>query len=231
MTIITIHLIMKQYILNNLIDKSGFNSKLALSCLYILNMLSETDVFFYDIGLYINNLFNDKSTIKDFNILICALYTILLSYYSIYDLPCMLNKNISNKKISPHIVFGEALIQLSTLTLITETQNTLMNLSNLRRLDILIIINNNINNYIIRSDSTSNFIDIKKEHVQTDITQFKKTVFTIMIKSILLLNNISYEKIELYDDNIEAMLCNILSNTNNINYNLIRNLIQEIRSS
>ena len=231
MTIITIHLIMKQYMLNNLIAKSGFDNKLALSCLYILNMLSETDVFFYDIGLYINNLFNNKSTTKDFNILICSLYTILLSYYSIYDLPCMLNKNISSKKISPHIVFGEALIQLSNLTLITETQNTLMSLSNLRRLDILLIINNNLNNYILESVSTANFIDIKRHHILQDINNFKKTVLTIMIKSILLLNNFSYEKVESHNDIIDSLSSKVISNYSNINYILIRNLIEEIRSS
>lgn len=110
------------------LDKTCKN-KLLLSTIYSIQLLSNKDFKIWDMASYIynqnlnniGNKINISQNLTYFNILMSSLYCSYCSEIIQYCLPCLLNRNFTNNKISLHILFGENVTQLTGFVLVSES--------------------------------------------------------------------------------------------------------------
>lgn len=107
-------------LIDNIVKKYGKN-KITEAIIYQLNNLSEEDNKIISIIDFLQNKLN-KECNKDYNLIniIMALIYLYNSKIIIYNLPHMSNKIKYNNKPSLHILFGETVVQLTSISLVTE---------------------------------------------------------------------------------------------------------------
>lgn len=201
-------------------DKWGDDTtnKLSLTCLYSLNIFSNEDIIYwktailvdkminsiYDKGLSINNHINNINNISDINDIndmsftkvITAIYCILASNQTIYNLPSMLNLNLYHGKITTHILFGDALANLSSITLVAESYKLLLELDTpINKCELIGVLNEQTSNFRATSKLINKFPKSTKELIKNDYQSFQITLLENTIITILILRSYSIDNI------------------------------------
>jgi len=168
---------MEIILIQSFVEKYG-NNKLISPIKYIFSQFSEIDLNLIKIIKYIetilNKRFNKKLKLDK------IVYTFNCLYHSnkiIYDLPHIMNKIISNSKPSLHIVYGETISQLVSLSLYTECLDYINNF----------YVENNISKEI-RNNSINLFLDkLITINPSLENENFEKKNFENFIKELYLL--------------------------------------------
>ena len=172
-------------------------NKLSLCCLYSLNIFGKNDLVYWKTIIVINNILNNK--VSDSNVslsekdllkFITAIYCILASNQCIYNLPAMLNVRWMDGKITPHILFGESLANLSSITILAESYKLLMNINcKTNNSNILKLFNKEIETFRNNSKLIVNFGNTTTNMIKEDFNCFKLTLLVNTINSLFLLYN------------------------------------------
>ena len=118
-----------QYLTNHFINLSTKNNYIINAIVYSLNDLNEIENKIINnvlkIQTYLNDITNNSYNLEYISKAIIFLYN---SYRIITNLPHMLDKIKDKKKPCVHIIYGEMVTQLSSVTLFSEAINILNNL-------------------------------------------------------------------------------------------------------
>ena len=228
-----------------LVEKWGLSStnKLSLTCLYCLNIFSDNDLIYWKIAKLVNDLIKkvkyskardkdkDKESINNYknnlnneNLtkLLVAIYCILASNQTIYGLPSMLDLKWKNGKISPHILFGEALSNLASITLVAEAHKILLELdTSISKIKLIAVLNKQIIDFRTNSDLIKQFGKSTKTMINTDYKIFQNVLLINMIMSILILNGYEINKVTKLKENITRIVKVIVKLLDEINISSI----------
>lgn len=184
-------------------DKWGdsTSNKLSLTCLYSLNIFSDEDLIYWKTAKLVNKLATIATKANDNKIttlisencmtkLISAIYCILASNQTIYNLPSMLNLSMKHGKITTHILFGDALANLSAIALVAESYKLLLELeTTINKSELITVLNNQISDFRIKSNLINLFPNSNNDLLETDYLSFQKILLENTIISILLLRS------------------------------------------
>ena len=197
--------------------KNNSSNKLSLTCLYSINIFSNDDLIFWKTIINLEKMLEKNIEIKYHlskgcrNKLICSIYCILASYQTIYSLPSMLNLKWKNGKIATHIIFGEALANLSAITLLAEANNLLLAIKTSdNNTNILKMVNLQISEFRTNSSLLKHFGKPTKELLQEDFIIFRKILLVNTISSLLLIYNCKYTKLIDNKVSIETLVDELL---------------------
>lgn len=190
-------------LIDNIVKNYGKN-KITEAIIYQLNNLSEEDNKIISIVNFLQNKFN-KECNKDYDLtnIILSLIYLYNSKIIIYNLPHMGNKINYNNRPSLHILFGETVVQLTSVSLITECFK-LIN----KELDNEIKYNNIKRLYDIKIDEdiiiSINKNDSIKENLEKLLIISKKEIFISGINLCLNYYNLPDEKKKSIEEDIKT---------------------------
>ena len=202
--------------LSNIWDSKNNTNKLSLTCLYSINIFSNDDLIFWRAIVNLEDIFQKRTDPKYHlskechNKLVCAIYCMLASYQTIYSLPSMLDLKWKNGKISTHIIFGEALANLSSITLLAEANKLLLSIKTSNSMDILKMVNQQISDFRNNSSLLKHFGNPTKQLLHDDFTSFRKILLNNTISSMLLIYNCKYKEIVDHQVSIDQLVDDLL---------------------
>lgn len=216
-------------LIGNLLNKEWLSSdtkpnKLTLSCIYALNIFGEADLIYWKTALCLVNLLKSSEhlninktenspTEESIRKLLISIYCILASNTTIYSLPSMLDQTWKDGKIVPHIIFGESLANLLSITLIAESHKFLLTIDTPYNKNKLInVLNKQLREFRMNSQVITNFNNIKKEMLHKDFKKFKVNLLINTINAVLFLFGYRIEELSKLDTIKENLANTLLSN-------------------
>ena len=184
----------------NELNKPNKPNKLTLSCLYALNIFNEEDLVYWRTAHILDNLINKmvnpfsdnvitpKLESDTISTLMSAIYCILASNQTIYGLPSMLDLRWRNGKITPHILFGEALANLVAITLIAESHKLLLTVeTKFNKNKLINLFNSQLSEFRGKSEVIKNFTSIDRGMLAKDYQESNVILLINTINAILYL--------------------------------------------
>jgi len=160
--------------------------KLALASLYALQIFGSSDISYAEEMMRILPQSPDHEAEQ----LIVAIYCILASYQTIYDMPHMLHRRFRNSKICTHVLFGDALSYLVSLTLLSEAHRILLLIpSTKHRLEILELLDTELYYFQETCQVLQQFDTVPREALVQDYTRFQEVLLRNSVQSMKLLNS------------------------------------------
>jgi hypothetical protein len=178
-------------ILSTIFKKQPRDNPLVTASLYSFQLLSQTDSNIWKLAYALMSDI-DPSIEPDLHLTLVILYCIYNSTNIIYNLPSMLNKPIVNGKPSLHIVFGENVSQLVSVSLIAEAFCNLSklqhNASNNTYLDeFMKLIYQEYDSLQQDSQILAQLDDIQRDNITHDYNLLRKQLFVRMLESVFIL--------------------------------------------
>ena len=161
-------------------------NKLALACVYSLQTFSERDSIYIRVIRTLADMYGYSG--DDLDYLIVAAYCVLASYQTIYDMPHMRRRRFRDHKICTHVIFGEALAYLTSLTLLSEAQRIFSGISSKEAtIQLLEMMHTDMHEFQRTSQVVATFHEIPNTALEQDYTNIQRMLLANVIKSVVIL--------------------------------------------
>lgn len=179
-------------------------NKLALSCVYSLQTFSIQDSIYIRVIRTLSDMYGCSGT--DLDCLVVATYCVLASYQTIYDMPHMRNRRFRDHKICTHVIFGEALSYLTSLTLLSEAQRIFSRISSKKAtIQLLEMMHTDMHEFQQTSQVVATFEDIPNIALENDYMNIQGMLLANVIKSVSILGGHPSPKDEVLEQVCHAL--------------------------
>lgn len=196
-------------ILATIFKNQSPKNPLVVASLYSFQLISPKDLHIWRLSYALMNDL-DRSIKSPLHLTLVALYCMYNSTNIIYNLPSLLNRPVVNRKPSLHIMFGEDVAQLVSISLMAEAFSNLSLLQKSLKTNnyiskIMDIIYQEYNSLHQDSQILLNLEHINRDNIQYDYNQLSNKLFIRSLESVFILLGYNDEKLCSIRNDLEQM--------------------------